>query len=146
MADVKGLSILMNMKDVGVERSLKQIKAQFRTLSSEMGRSNNDFKNTERSMSSLSTRTKELRKGIEVTENSMKDISNQLKKMTAEEQRSSVEAEKLRNEYSKQHRALNMYKRQLNSTETELNQFGQSSKKTVFSMEKIDNVLGTLRK
>lgn len=146
MADVKGLSILMSMKDVGVERSLKQIKAQFRTLSSEMGRSNNDFKNTERSMSSLSTRTKELRKGIEVTENSMKDISNQLKKMTAEEQRSSVEAEKLRNEYSKQNRALNMYKRQLNSTETELNQFGQSSKKTVFSMEKIDNVLGTLRK
>ncbi|QDX01145.1 phage tail tape measure protein [Staphylococcus chromogenes] len=97
-------------------------------------------------MSTLSARTKELRKGIEVTENSMKDISNQLKKMTLEEQRSSVEAEKLRLEYSKQHKALNIYKRQLNSTESELNQFGQSSKKTVFSMEKIDNVLGTLRK
>ncbi|MCE4965308.1 phage tail tape measure protein [Staphylococcus chromogenes] len=146
MADIKGMSILMNLQDVGVERTLKQIKNQFKTLSSEMSRSSSDFRNTERSMSTLSTRTKELRKGIEVTENSMKDISNQLKKMTLEEQRSSVEAEKLRLEYSKQHKALNMYKRQLNATESELNQFGQSSKKTVFSMEKIDNVLGTLRK
>ncbi|PTF80162.1 phage tail tape measure protein [Staphylococcus chromogenes] len=146
MADIRGMSILMNLQDVGVERTLKQIKNQFKTLSSEMSRSSSDFRNTERSMSTLSTRTKELRKGIEVTENSMKDISNQLKKMTLEEQRSSVEAEKLRLEYSKQHKALNMYKRQLNATESELNQFGQSSKKTVFSMEKIDNVLGTLRK
>lgn len=146
MADIKGLSILMNMKDVGVERSLKQIKAQFKTLSSEMTRSNADFKNTERSMSNLNTRTKELRKGIDVTENSMKDIANQLKKMSTEEQRSSVEAEKLRLEYSRQNRALNMYQRQLNQTETELNQFGQSTKRTVFSMEKIDNVLGTMRR
>lgn len=146
MADIKGLSILMNMKDVGVERSLKQIKAQFKTLSSEMTRSNADFKNTERSMSNLNTRTKELRKGIDVTKNSMKDIANQLKKMSTEEQRSSVEAEKLRLEYSRQNRALNMYQRQLNQTETELNQFGQSTKRTVFSMEKIDNVLGTMRR
>ncbi|MCD9065980.1 phage tail tape measure protein [Staphylococcus pasteuri] len=146
MADIKGLSILMNMKDVGVERSLKQIKAQFKTLSSEMTRSNADFKNTERSMSNLNNRTKELRKGIDVTENSMKDIANQLKKMSTEEQRSSVEAEKLRLEYSRQNRALNMYQRQLNQTETELNQFGQSTKRTVFSMDKIDNVLGTMRR
>lgn len=142
----KGMSILMNMRDVGIERTMKQIRAQFKTLDSEMRRSNANFKHSEKNMQSYATRTKELTKAIDVTENSMKDISNQLKKMTLEEQRSSVEAEKLRQEYSKQHRALQMYQRQLNSTQSEMKQFGTTSKQTLFSMEKINTVLGTMKR
>lgn len=142
----KGLSILMNMRDVGIERTMKQIRAQFKTLDSEMRRSNANFKHSEKNMQSYATRTKELTKAIDVTENSMKDISNQLKKMTLEEQRSSVEAEKLRQEYSKQHRALQMYQRQLNSTEQEMKQFGTMTKQTIFSMKKINDVLGTMKR
>ncbi len=142
----KGLSILMNMRDVGIERTMKQIRAQFKTLDSEMRRSNANFKHSEKNMQSYETRTKELTKAIDVTENSMKDISNQLKKMTLEEQRSSVEAEKLRQEYSKQHRALQMYQRQLNSTEQEMKQFGTTTKQTIFSMKKINDVLGTMKR
>lgn len=142
----KGLSILMNMRDVGIERTMKQIRAQFKTLDSEMRRSNANFKHSEKNMQSYATRTKELTKAIDVTENSMKDISNQLKKMTLEEQRSSVEAEKLRQEYSRQHRALQMYQRQLNSTEQEMKQFGTTTKQTIFSMKKINDVLGTMKR
>lgn len=142
----KGLSILMNMRDVGIERTMKQIRAQFKTLDSEMRRSNANFQHSEKNMQSYATRTKELTKAIDVTENSMKDISNQLKKMTLEEQRSSVEAEKLRQEYSKQHRALQMYQRQLNSTEQEMKQFGTTTKQTIFSMKKINDVLGTMKR
>ncbi|WP_199183696.1 phage tail tape measure protein [Staphylococcus hominis] len=142
----KGLSILMNMRDVGIERTMKQIRAQFKTLDSEMRRSNANFKHSEKNMQSYATRTKELTKAIDVTENSMKDISNQLKKMTLEEQRSSVEAEKLRQEYSKQHRALQMYQRQLNSTEQEMKQFGTTTKQTIFSMKKINDVLSTMKR
>ncbi|MCI2917792.1 phage tail tape measure protein [Staphylococcus hominis] len=142
----KGLSILMNMRDVGIDRTMKQIRAQFKTLDSEMRRSNANFKHSEKNMQSYATRTKELTKAIDVTENSMKDISNQLKKMTLEEQRSSVEAEKLRQEYSKQHRALQMYQRQLNSTEQEMKQFGTTTKQTIFSMKKINDVLGTMKR
>nr|WP_053090834.1 phage tail tape measure protein [Staphylococcus hominis] len=142
----KGLSILMNMRDVGIERTMKQIRAQFKTLDSEMRRSNANFKHSEKNMESYATRTKELTKAIDVTENSMKDISNQLKKMSLEEQRSSVEAEKLRQEYSKQHRALQMYQRQLNSTEQEMKQFGTTTKQTIFSMKKINDVLGTMKR
>lgn len=142
----KGLSILMNMRDVGIERTMKQIRAQFKTLDSEMRRSNANFKHSEKNMQSYATRTKELTKAIDVTENSMKDISNQLKKMTLEEQRSSVEAEKLRQEYSKQHRALQMYQRQLNSTEQEMKQFSTTTKQTIFSMKKINDVLGTMKR
>ncbi|WP_423228853.1 phage tail tape measure protein [Staphylococcus haemolyticus] len=140
------MSILMNMRDVGIERTMKQIRAQFKTLDSEMRRSSANFKHSEKNMQSYATRTKELTKAIDVTENSMKDISNQLKKMTLEEQRSSVEAEKLRQEYSKQHRALQMYQRQLNSTEQEMKQFSTTSKQTLFSMEKINTVLGTMKR
>ncbi|WP_414715475.1 phage tail tape measure protein [Staphylococcus hominis] len=136
----------MNMRDVGIERTMKQIRAQFKTLDSEMRRSNANFKHSEKNMESYATRTKELTKAIDVTENSMKDISNQLKKMSLEEQRSSVEAEKLRQEYSKQHRALQMYQRQLNSTEQEMKQFGTTTKQTIFSMKKINDVLGTMKR
>ncbi|PTK44531.1 phage tail tape measure protein [Staphylococcus hominis] len=136
----------MNMRDVGIERTMKQIRAQFKTLDSEMRRSNANFKHSEKNMQSYATRTKELTKAIDVTENSMKDISNQLKKMTLEEQRSSVEAEKLRQEYSKQHRALQMYQRQLNSTEQEMKQFGTTTKQTIFSMKKINDVLSTMKR
>nr|WP_277952400.1 phage tail tape measure protein [Staphylococcus hominis] len=125
---------------------MKQIRAQFKTLDSEMRRSNANFKHSEKNMQSYATRTKELTKAIDVTENSMKDISNQLKKMTLEEQRSSVEAEKLRQEYSKQHRALQMYQRQLNSTEQEMKQFGTTTKQTIFSMKKINDVLVTMKR
>ena len=146
MADFKGMSILMNMRDVGIDRTLKQIKGQFKTLGSEMKRSTADFQHSEKSMQTFNQRTKELNKAIGVTENSMKDISNQLKKMTMEEQRTSAEAEKLRQEYSKQNKALNMYKRQLTSTENEMKNFNTSNKRAVFSMEKINSVLGTMRK
>lgn len=142
----KGMSILMNMRDVGIDRTMKQIRSQFKTLDTEMRRSNANFKNSEKSMQSFQTRTKELNKAIDVTENSMKDISSQLKKMTLEEQRTSVEAEKLRQEYSKQHRALQMYQRQLNSTQSEMKQFGTTSKQTLFSMERINTVLGTMKR
>ena len=43
----KGLSILMNMRDVGIDRTMKQIRAQFKTLDSEMRRSNANFKHSE---------------------------------------------------------------------------------------------------
>ncbi|WP_438672189.1 phage tail tape measure protein [Staphylococcus haemolyticus] len=140
------MSILMNMRDVGIDRTMKQIRSQFKTLDTEMRRSNANFKNSEKSMQSFQTRTKELNKAIDVTENSMKDISSQLKKMTLEEQRTSVEAEKLRQEYSKQHRSLQMYQRQLNSTQSEMKQFSTTSKQTLFSMEKINTVLGTMKR
>ena len=44
----KGLSILMNMRDVGIERTMKQIRAQFKTLDAEMRRSNANFKHSEK--------------------------------------------------------------------------------------------------
>lgn len=146
MADFKGMSILMNMRDVGIDRTMKQIKGQFKTLNSEMKRSNADFKNSEKSLQNFNQRTKELNKAIDVTENSMKDISNQLKKMTLEEQRTSAEAEKLRQEYSKQHKNLSMYQRQLTSTQNEMKTFNSTNKRAVFSMEKINQTLGTMRK
>ncbi|MCS4486388.1 phage tail tape measure protein [Staphylococcus americanisciuri] len=144
--NVRGFSILMNMEDIGVKRTLSQIKSQFRTLSTEMKRSSNDFAHADKSMLSLKQRSKELSKGIQVTENSMKDIESQLKKMSKEEQQTSVHAERLRTEYSKQHRALNMYKRQLVQTDKELRRFSGSTKYTVFSMEKVNDVLGTMRR
>lgn len=33
---IKGMSILLDAKDMGVQRTLQQIKGQFKTLSSEM--------------------------------------------------------------------------------------------------------------
>lgn len=144
--NIKGFSVLMNLRDVNVERTLKQIKGQFKTLSSEMSRSTSNFKHSEKSMQSFSKRAKELKKGIDVTEKSMEEISNRLKKMTVEEQRTSAEAEKLRLEYSRQHKALGMYQRQLQKTENEMKQFTQTNKKTLFSMEKINVILGTMKK
>ncbi|WP_289780598.1 phage tail tape measure protein [Staphylococcus hyicus] len=143
---IKGMSILMDAKDMGVQRTLQQIKGQFKTLSSEMSRSSNNFKHTEKSMTTLKQRSKELSKGIDITEKSMKEIAEQLKKMSAEEQKTSAHAEKLRNEYSRQHKALNMYQRQLVSTEKEMKQFNNATKRSVFSMEKVNNILGTMRK
>ena len=40
----KGMSILMNMRDVGIDRTMKQIRSQFKTLDTEMRRSNANFK------------------------------------------------------------------------------------------------------
>ena len=48
----KGLSILMNMRDVGIERTMKQIRAQFKTLDSEM-RDLTLISNTQRKTCSL---------------------------------------------------------------------------------------------
>ncbi|UXR83230.1 phage tail tape measure protein [Staphylococcus sp. IVB6214] len=135
--DVRGFSILMDMEDVGVKRTLNQIKSQFRTLSTEMRRSSNDFAHTDKSMASLKQRSKELAKGIQVTENSMKDIEAQLKKMSKEEQQTSVHAERLRTEYSKHHRALNMYKRQLTETDNELRRFTLRQKQGISTMAEI---------
>ena len=48
------------MRDVGIERTMKQIRAQFKTLDSEMRRSNANFKNSEKNMQSYATRTKRI--------------------------------------------------------------------------------------
>ena len=49
----KGMSILMNMRDVGIDRTMKQIRSQFKTLDTEMRRSNANFK-TLKNLCSLS--------------------------------------------------------------------------------------------
>lgn len=57
---IKGLQIDLSMKDMGVQRSISEIKRSFKGLNADLKLSNNNFKYSEKSLNSYKLRTREL--------------------------------------------------------------------------------------
>ncbi|MCG2355703.1 phage tail tape measure protein [Staphylococcus epidermidis] len=116
---IRGMQIDLSLKDMGVQRTLTDIRRSFRTLNSDLKLSSKNFQYGEKSISSYKARIKDLDGAIKVSERNVKDLKRQYEQVAKEQGSNSASANRLRQEYNKQANELNFLQRELTQTTSE---------------------------
>ncbi|PTG01817.1 phage tail tape measure protein [Staphylococcus chromogenes] len=113
---IKGLQIDLSMQDMGIGSTLAGIRRSFRQLNSDLKLSSNNFKYSERSMTSYKNRIRELDAATKQQRNNVKELRNQYMQTAKEQGANSAKAVRLRTEYNKQADTLNRLEHELDQT------------------------------
>lgn len=124
---IKGLQIDLSMKDMGIGATLAGVRRSFKTLNSDLKLSRNNFKNSEKSMTSYKNRIRELDGATKQQRNNVKELRAQYQKATQEQGANSVQAARLRTEYNKQADTLNYLEHELEQTTSSFKNFQKES-------------------
>ena len=113
---IKGLQIDLSMKDMGVQRSLAEIKRSFKGLNADLKLSNNNFKYSEKSLNSYKLRTRELSQAVKESKANVAALKAKYQETARESGVNSKKAAQLRQEYSRQADNLNYLQNELDQT------------------------------
>lgn len=113
---IKGLQIDLSMQDMGIGSTLAGIKRSFKQLNSDLKLSSNNFKYSEKSMTSYKNRIRELDVATKQQRNNVKELRNQYMQTAKEQGANSAKAVRLRTEYNKQADTLNRLEHELEQT------------------------------
>ncbi|EGQ3416624.1 phage tail tape measure protein [Staphylococcus pseudintermedius] len=113
---IKGLQIDLSMQDMGIGSTLAGIRRSFRQLNSDLKLSSNNFKYSEKSMTSYKNRIRELDAATKQQRNNVKELRNQYMQTAKEQGANSAKAVRLRTEYNKQADTLNRLEHELEQT------------------------------
>ncbi|WP_233667503.1 phage tail tape measure protein [Staphylococcus haemolyticus] len=113
---IKGLQIDLSMQDMGIGSTLAGIRRSFRQLNSDLKLSSNNFKYSEKSMTSYKNRMRELDAATKQQRNNVKELRNQYMQTAKEQGANSAKAVRLRTEYNKQADTLNRLEHELEQT------------------------------
>ncbi|RIM19179.1 phage tail tape measure protein [Staphylococcus chromogenes] len=113
---IKGLQIDLSMQDMGIGSTLAGIRRSFRQLNSDLKLSSNNFKYSEKSMTSYKNRIRELDAATKQQRNNVKELRNQYMQTAKEQGANSAKAVRLRTEYNKQADTLNKLEHELDHT------------------------------
>ncbi|MGO2869129.1 MAG: phage tail tape measure protein [Staphylococcus equorum] len=124
---IKGLQIDLSMKDMGIGATLAGVRRSFKTLNSDLKLSRNNFKNSEKSMTSYKNRIRELDGATKQQRNNVKELRAQYQKTAQEQGANSAKAARLRTEYNKQADTLNYLEHELEQTTSSFKNFQKES-------------------
>lgn len=113
---IKGLQIDLSMQDMGIGATLKGIKRSFKQLNSDLKLSSNNFKYSEKSMTSYKNRVRELDAATKQQRNNVKELRKQYEQMVKDKGANNAAAVRLRTEYNKQADTLNRLEHELEQT------------------------------
>lgn len=113
---IKGLQIDLSMQDMGIGSTLAGIKRSFKQLNSDLKLSSNNFKYSEKSMSSYKNRIRELDAATKQQRNNVKELRKQYEQMVKDKGANNAAAVRLRTEYNKQADTLNRLEHELEQT------------------------------
>ncbi|WP_426443923.1 phage tail tape measure protein [Staphylococcus xylosus] len=124
---IKGLQIDLSMKDMGIGATLAGVRRSFKTLNSDLKLSRNNFRNSEKSMTSYKNRIRELDGATKQQRNNVKELRAQYQKTAQEQGANSAKAARLRTEYNKQADTLNYLENELEQTTNSFKNFQRES-------------------
>ena len=113
---IRGLQIDLSMKDMGVQRSISEIKRSFKGLNADLKLSNNNFKYSEKSLNSYKLRTRELSQAVKESKANVAALKAKYQEAARESGVNSKKAAQLRQEYSRQADNLNYLQNELDQT------------------------------
>lgn len=123
MEKIKGLAIELDLDHLSVDRGLKGLKDNLKTVNSEMKRNMSAFDFGERSVKKYETSLSGLNKKLEVQKRAVAEAKKEYEEMVKEHGHGSKEAEKAAREYNNQAAALNNLERYIERTKKELADF-----------------------
>lgn len=128
---IKGLQIDLSMKDMGVQRSITEIKRSFKGLNADLKLSNNNFKYSEKSLNSYKLRTRELSQAVKESKANVAALKAKYQEVSRESGINSKKAAQLRQEYSRQADNLNYLQNELDQTRDKYREMIAVSKSSV---------------
>lgn len=128
---IKGLQIDLSMKDMGVQRSITEIKRSFKGLNADLKLSNNNFKYSEKSLNSYKLRTRELSQAVKESKANVAALKAKYQEVSRESGINSKKAAQLRQEYSRQADNLNYLQNELDQTRGKYREMIAVSKSSV---------------
>lgn len=128
---IKGLQIDLSMKDMGVQRSIAEIKRSFKGLNADLKLSNNNFKYSEKSLNSYKLRTRELSQAVKESKANVAALKAKYQEAARESGVNSKKAAQLRQEYSRQADNLNYLQKELDQTRDKYREMIAVSKSSV---------------
>lgn len=128
---IKGLQIDLSMKDMGVLRSISEIKRSFKGLNADLKLSNNNFKYSEKSLNSYKLRTRELSQAVKESKANVAALKAKYQEAARASGVNSKKAAQLRQEYSRQADNLNYLQNELDQTRDKYREMIAVSKSSV---------------
>ncbi|EJE09025.1 phage tail tape measure protein [Staphylococcus epidermidis] len=128
---IKGLQIDLSMKDMGVQRSISEIKRSFKGLNADLKLSNNNFKYSEKSLNSYKLRTRELSQAVKESKANVAALKAKYQEAARASGVNSKKAAQLRQEYSRQADNLNYLQNELDQTRDKYREMIAVSKSSV---------------
>ncbi|MDS3930564.1 phage tail tape measure protein [Staphylococcus epidermidis] len=128
---IKGLQIDLSMKDMGVQRSISEIKRSFKGLNADLKLSNNNFKYSEKSLNSYKLRTRELSQAVKESKANVAALKAKYQEAARASGVNSKKATQLRQEYSRQADNLNYLQNELDQTRDKYREMIAVSKSSV---------------
>ncbi len=141
MEKLKGLAIELDMDHLSVDRGLKGLKDNIRTVNSEMRRNMSAFDRSDRSVAKYETSLMGLNKKLEVQKVAVAEAKKEYEAMVDEYGRGSKEAEAAAREYNHQAASLTNLERYIERTKKELIDFEKQQRIANSSWTKVGNQL-----
>lgn len=120
---IKGLRIDLSLKDMGVGRTITELKRSFRTLNSDLKVSSKNFEYTEKSTQSYKRRLEELGSAVKVATKNVEALENEYHTVAEAQGHNSKQAQALRAEYNRQATELKFLQDSLNDTTQDYKEF-----------------------
>lgn len=120
MEKIKGLAIELDLDHLSVDRGLKGLKDNLKTVNAEMRRNMSAFDMSDRSVQKYETRLSGLNKKLEVQKQAVAEAKKEYEEMVKQHGHGSKEAEKAAREYNNQAAALNNLERYIGRTKDEI--------------------------
>ncbi|MCD8798694.1 peptidoglycan DD-metalloendopeptidase family protein [Mammaliicoccus sciuri] len=121
--EVRSMSISLSMKDLGVDRTISEIRRSFRSLRDDVKLVNKDFQYGEKSIDSYTNKIDELTSASKIAEKNVEELSKKYHEVGKEQGYTSKEALALRQEWAKQKNELNFLQRDLEGATNDLKAF-----------------------
>ncbi|MBM6630299.1 tape measure protein, partial [Mammaliicoccus vitulinus] len=120
---IKGLRIDLSLKDMGVGRTITELKRSFRTLNTDLKVSSKNFEYTEKSTQSYKRRLEELDTSVKMATKNVEALENEYHTVAEAQGHGSKQAQALRAEYNRQATELKFLKDNLSDTTQEFKEF-----------------------
>ncbi len=141
---IKGLRIDLSLKDMGVGKTITELKRSFRTLNSDLKVSSKNFEYTEKSTQSYKRRLQDLDDAVKVATKNVSSLEQEYHTVAESQGHNSKQAQNLRAEYNKQATELKFLKDTLNTTTQEFKEFSRAQAIANSGWTKTSNTFGKL--
>ena len=121
--DIRSMRIQLSMKDMGVERTVGQIKKSFSTLKSEISSSTKMFNYSEKNIDSYKKHLNSLNSAHDLAEKNLRDLKSAYKAEGDAQGYATTKALNLQKAIADQEKELHFLKRDLDSTTASFKEF-----------------------
>ena len=141
MAEIRGLSISLDLDSLQMERGLTGLRDRLKTVNSEMRATMSEFDRSEKSIEKYASQVTHLNEKVDIQARLTKEAKANMEAMVKEYGAGSRQAQSAIRAYNSQERALNDVTRQLNKTKSAMQDLQKEQRETESGWNRLNDSL-----